>query len=139
RELAELVRVCAEIDIFGLVSAENGAVLFGPHTRHVEDLGGPPPAAFLAGLEHRSVPFSTGRIIVSTVVPYERQVLATIRSLGLELQIVFNKESVMVLPSGVSKESGLRAALQRLGLSMHNTVGVGDAENDHAFLARTGL
>jgi hypothetical protein len=139
RQFDDLLRVCPEIDTFDLVVAENGAVLFDPRARQVDDLTDPPPPALLAGLEHLGVPFSTGRIIVSTVVPHEREILTTIRSLGLELQIVFNKESVMVLPSGVSKESGLRAALQRLGLSIHNTVGVGDAENDHAFLARTGF
>ena len=31
-------------------------------------------------------------------------------------------------------EAGLSAALRELGLSAHNVVGVGDAENDHAFL-----
>jgi len=31
--------------------------------------------------------------------------------------------------------SGLDAALNAMGLSEHNVVGVGDAENDHAFLA----
>jgi hypothetical protein len=40
----------------------------------------------------------------------------------------------MVLPSGVNKATGLNAALRQLGLSVHNTVAVGDAENDHAFL-----
>jgi hypothetical protein len=35
----------------------------------------------------------------------------------------------------VNKASGLAAALAELGLSAHNTVGVGDAENDHAFLS----
>ena len=40
----------------------------------------------------------------------------------------------MVLPSGVNKATGLVAALAELGLSPHNAVGVGDAENDHAFL-----
>jgi hydroxymethylpyrimidine pyrophosphatase-like HAD family hydrolase len=40
----------------------------------------------------------------------------------------------MVLPSGVNKMTGLRAALKELRLSAHNLVGVGDAENDHAFL-----
>ena len=39
-----------------------------------------------------------------------------------------------VLPSGVNKATGLAAALLDLGLSAHNAVGVGDAENDHAFL-----
>jgi hypothetical protein len=62
-------------------------------------------------------------------------VLETIRDLGLELQVIFNKGAVMVLPAGVSKASGLAAALAELGLSAHNVVGVGDAENDHAFLS----
>ena len=35
----------------------------------------------------------------------------------------------------MSKASGLAAALDDLGLSPHNVVGVGDAENDHAFLS----
>ena len=61
--------------------------------------------------------------------------LETIRELGLELQVIFNKGAVMVLPTGVNKATGLAAALDELGLSPHNVVGVGDAENDHAFLA----
>jgi GTPase SAR1 family protein len=44
----------------------------------------------------------------------------------------------MVLPQGVSKASGLREALGELGLSAHNVVGVGDAENDHSFLLACG-
>jgi hypothetical protein len=61
-------------------------------------------------------------------------VVEVIRDLGLELQVIFNKDAVMVLPSGVNKATGLSAALESLGLSPHNVVGVGDAENDHAFL-----
>jgi HAD superfamily hydrolase (TIGR01484 family) len=61
-------------------------------------------------------------------------VLGTIRDLGLELQIIFNGAAVMVLPSGVNKGSGLRAALREIGLSTHEIVGVGNAENDHSFL-----
>ena len=81
-------------------------------------------------------PLSVGRVIVATWEPHEKAVLETIRELGLELQVIFNKGAVMVLPSGVNKASGLDAALAELGLSPHNAVGVGDAENDHAFLAR---
>jgi energy-coupling factor transporter ATP-binding protein EcfA2 len=40
----------------------------------------------------------------------------------------------MILPSGVNKMSGLCATLEELKFSSHNVVGVGDAENDHAFL-----
>ena len=60
--------------------------------------------------------------------------LETIRDLGLELQVIFNKGAVMVLPSGINKASALYAALTQLGLSPHNVVGIGDAENDHAFM-----
>jgi hypothetical protein len=62
-------------------------------------------------------------------------VLETIKDHGLELQVIFNKGAVMILPAGVNKASGLSAALKRMGLSPHNAVGVGDAENDHALLA----
>jgi haloacid dehalogenase-like hydrolase/AAA domain len=48
--------------------------------------------------------------------------------------VVFNKGAVMVLPAGVNKATGLRTALDELRLSPHNVVGMGDAENDHAFL-----
>ena len=61
-----------------------------------------------------------------------------IRDLGLELQIVFNKGAVMVLPAGINKASGLSAALSRLRLSPLNVVGIGGAENDHAFLRNCG-
>ncbi len=37
--------------------------------------------------------------------------LETIKRLGLELQIIFNKGAVMVLPPGINKASGLAAAL----------------------------
>lgn len=139
REFDDLLRVCPETDLFDLIVAENGGVLFDPRAKQVEDLADAPSDGFLAGLERRRVPYSTGRVVVSTVVPHEKAVLDVIRDLGLELQIVFNRESVMILPSGVSKESGLAVALRRLGISRHNTVGVGDGENDHAFLSRTGF
>jgi hypothetical protein len=81
-----------------------------------------------------SPPLSVCRSIVATWEPNEKVVLDTIRDLELELQIVCNKGAVMVLPVGINKASGLAAALARLQLSPLNVVGIGDAENDHAFL-----
>jgi hypothetical protein len=40
----------------------------------------------------------------------------------------------MILPSGVNKGSGLLDALAGLGYSRHDTIAVGDAENDHSLL-----
>jgi hypothetical protein len=39
----------------------------------------------------------------------------------------------------VNKSTGLAAALDEIGLSPHNVVGAGDAENDHAFLTLCGF
>ena len=98
-----------------------------------------PPLPLFARLgEARDQPLSVGDTIVATWEPHEIAVLEAIRDLGLELQIIFNKGAVMVLPTGVNKALGLSAALAELGLSPHNAVGVGDAENDHAFLALCG-
>ena len=60
--------------------------------------------------------------------------LEVIRDLGLELQVIFNRDAVMVVPSGVNKATGLATALQEMGLSPRNVVAIGDGENDHALL-----
>src|SRR5437868_9727836 len=65
----------------------------------------------------------------------EEQALAAIRESGLELQVIFNKDALMILPCGTNKMTGLSSALEELQLSRHNVVGIGDAENDHAFLS----
>ena len=136
RELEDLTRVFPRLDLFDLVVAENGALVHRPATHESRVLAEPPPAPFVDALRARGVaPLSTGHVIVATWQPHEEAVLEVIRSLGLELQVIFNKGAVMVLPSGVNKAFGLAAALDDLALSTHNAVGVGDAENDHAFLS----
>ena len=140
RELDDLLRVMPRIELFDLVVAENGALLYRPETREERQLAAPPPPEFAERLRQGGVsPLSVGRVIVASWEPNEGTVLATIRQMGLELQIIFNKGAVMVLPAGVNKESGLRAALEELGVSPHNVVAVGDAENDFAFLDLCGL
>jgi len=135
RELPDLLNVFPEANLCHLIVAENGAVLYDPHTRQAKLLAEAPPEKFVAELKRRGVqPLSTGRSIVATWSPHEQTVLDVIRELGLELQVIFNKGAVMALPSGVNKATGLHAALRQLCLSPHNTVGIGDAENDHALL-----
>src|SRR5205085_2848559 len=136
RELEDLQRVCPRLDLFDLVVAENGALLYRPATRELRPLAEPPPEELLQELRRRGVgPVSVGHAIVATWEPHQAAVLGVIHDLGLELHVIFNKGAVMVLPTGVNKASGLGAALAELCLSPHNVVGVGDAENDHAFLA----
>jgi hypothetical protein len=81
-------------------------------------------------------PISTGGAIVATLRPHKNTVLEVIRELGIERQIIFNKDAVMVLPIGVDKASGLVAALKEMKLSWRDVAGIGDAENDIAFLRK---
>lgn len=135
RELPDLIQTCPELDLFELVVVENGALLYRPSTKEEKALAAPPPEKFIQALRDRNVaPMSVGRSIVATWEPHQNTVLDTIRDLGLEYQVIFNKGAVMILPAGVNKATGLLAALKEMGLSEHNVVGVGDAENDHAFL-----
>src|SRR5581483_4272631 len=103
RELEDLQKTFDRLDLFERVVAENGALLYRPATREERVLGAAPPPAFLQALRAAGVPFSAGRSIVATVAPHETALLKAIRRLGLELHIVFNKGSVMVLPPQVNK------------------------------------
>jgi hydroxymethylpyrimidine pyrophosphatase-like HAD family hydrolase len=138
RELDDLLRVCPEIQLFERVVAENGAVLYRPGTKETVLLADPPPRAFCETLKRKGVPFSVGRVVVGTRVPYDELILESIRKLGLELQVIFNKGAVMVLPSGTNKATGLQSALDELRVSPARVVAVGDAENDHALLRMCG-
>ena len=136
RQLPDLKLAFPRLEIFDRVVAENGALLYRPETREEMTLGAPPPPEFVAELRRRGVDnLSEGKVIVATWEPHDHTVLDLIHEMGLEYQVIFNKGAVMVLPSGVNKAFGLRAALKELGLSSHNVVAVGDAENDHAFIS----
>jgi hydroxymethylpyrimidine pyrophosphatase-like HAD family hydrolase len=115
RELADLQRVFPDLDIFDLAVVENGAVLFEPVNRQEIPLGDEPPALFIDELRRRNVArLSVGRSIVAKWEPNEKIVLEIIPDLGLELQIIFNKGAVMVLPAGINKASGLAEVVQRI-------------------------
>jgi hydroxymethylpyrimidine pyrophosphatase-like HAD family hydrolase len=139
RVFDELLEVFPEVDMFDRAVAENGLILFRPAGGEVLSLAGPPSQKLVDALRSSGVPVSVGRAIVATVRPHETVVLETIRELGLELEIVFNKEAVMVLPTGHNKAIGLQRALEELDLEPNAVVGVGDAENDHAFLDLCGF
>jgi hydroxymethylpyrimidine pyrophosphatase-like HAD family hydrolase len=136
RAVDDLLQVCPHTHLFDRIVAENGAVLYTPSSGTARPLSERPPEAFVTALRAQDVrPIAVGRGMVTTWHPHEHTVLDTIRDLGLELQVIFNKGAVMVLPSGVNKATGLRAALAEVGLSPHNVVSIGDAANDHAFLS----
>jgi len=139
RELPNLKEVFPELSLFDKVVAENGALIYTPASEEERAISPAPSADLIDRLKRRGVkPLSVGRSIVATWEPHQATVLDVIKKLGLDLEIIFNKGAVMILPSGINKATGLAAALEDLKLSPHNVVAVGDAENDHAFMRASG-
>ena len=137
RRLDELLTVFPDVRLFDYVVAENGALVYAPHTEETILLGKGPPPAFIERLRSLGVDrIEVGHVIVSTWLPHHTAVLQVIQEMGLELLVIFNKAAVMVLPAGINKATGLDYALRKMGLSFHEAVGIGDGENDHSFLER---
>jgi hydroxymethylpyrimidine pyrophosphatase-like HAD family hydrolase len=140
RELESLRSVFPELGLFDLIVAENGALLYDPSTGKEKLLGKRPPTSFVEMLRRSGVdPLSVGRCVVATVRPHEAAIYKAIHKLGLDLQVIFNRESVMILPAGMDKGTGFRAAMAELRLPGTSVVGLGDAENDYAFLSLCGF
>jgi len=139
RQLDDLLHVFPDATVFDAIIAENGAVLYRPSSRETRVLAAPPSAQFVEALRGRGVaPLWVGQVVVATVQPNDTLVTEVIRDLGLDLQVILNKGSVMVLPASVDKATGLRAALDELALSPQDVIAIGDAENDQAFLIMCG-
>ena len=134
RILEDLRRVAGDLSFFDAVVTENGAhISFSSGTSRT--IGQAPPPDFVQELRRRGVSISVGRCVVEADANSAMQILSVIREMELPLLLLFNRSRLMVLPQGVSKGTGLRAALSALRLSVHNAIGIGDAENDHDLLA----
>jgi phosphoglycolate phosphatase (TIGR01487 family) len=138
RELPSLRSVFSRLDLFNWIVAENGALIHNPGTGEDRLLCPPVSGELVADLRRQGVPLSAGKGIVATVKPHDVAVLRAIRKLKLKLQVIFNNESVMVLPRGTNKSTGLSTVLSELGISSESVVGIGDAENDHDLLSLCG-
>ena len=137
RQLDDLLAVCSCTQLFDLIVAENGAIVYDPASREETRLANPPSKLLVQNLQARGVtPLEIGQVLVATHAPHRAVVQDVIWELGLEAQVIGNRGAVMVLPAGINKATGLEYALRELGLSRHEVVGVGDAENDCSFLER---
>lgn len=134
RILDELRHVAGDLHFVDAIVAENGAVIEVPGSEYSRLLAEPAPPRFLDELRREGVAFKAGQAIVEADAGEAPRVLAILRRLELPLVLLFNRGRLMVLPQNISKESGVREALTILRLSPHNTVAIGDAENDHELL-----
>lgn len=135
RRLDDLKHTAGDVTCFDAVVAENGAVLHFPEREQTLTRAPAPSAAFLTELRRRSIDIVVGSSVVETDAENAPAVIEAIRALREPLVIVFNRGRLMVLPPAVAKSTGLRQVLWTFRLSAHNTIGIGDAENDHDLLA----
>ncbi len=133
RIVSELRAVFADVeDHVDALVAENGAVLVT--SLGVRRLATPVDRAVSSALSARGVVHRSGQVLIACSAADESAALEVIRGLGQDCLLVRNRDELMILPAGVTKGTGLLEALGDLGLSQHNTIGVGDAENDHSLL-----
>lgn len=136
RSLDEL-RPTLRNGVFEWVVAEYGGVLYHPATGRSRLLTDPLPRRLAeAAAEHDLGPVHTGQTALITRSDRADALRELLRQQDLDLQVVVDKDAALALPHGVSKVTGLAAALADLGLSFHNVVGCGDAESDLDMLAR---
>ncbi|MBI3965251.1 MAG: HAD family hydrolase [Chloroflexi bacterium] len=134
RMLTDLQDLVSDLSFVDGIVAENGAVIFFPAKERSLLLGSPPPEELLVTLEQAGVAIRVGECVVEADADDSPAILAAVRTLELPLTLVFNSGRVMVLPQGITKAAGLRELLRASRLSEHNTVAIGDAENDHVLL-----
>ena len=138
RTFFELTRVCECLGLFEAVVAENGAVLYYPAESMIHDEGPPPPGRLLAELDRRGIYYQPGRVIVDTARSDEAAVREALAAAAVTREIVYNRGALMLLPTGVSKGTGVQKAVRSLGLSPHDVLALGDAENDLALFEACG-
>jgi hydroxymethylpyrimidine pyrophosphatase-like HAD family hydrolase len=133
RTLADLREVSGGLDWADAFVLEDGAVVTFPggDTRLLAREASPP---LMRAMREEGVPFTAGQCVIEASADDAARILALVRSLELPLALHFNRGRLMVLPYGISKETGLREVLRAFRLSSHNTLAIGDAENDHPLL-----
>ena len=134
RILDELRRVAGDLHFVDGVVAENGAVIHFPSSSRTSLLAPVVPPNLLPELQRHGMRCQAGQCLVDADAADGVRLLEVIRALELPLVLIFNRGRVMMMPQGVSKATGLHAALETFRLSAHNALAIGDAENDHELL-----
>ena len=106
RVLDDLRVALVDFSAFDAVVAENGAVVWLRESDRTIILGAAPSEQFLGRLRAARVPFHAGAVVVGTWDTHVPELIALVRETGADLQLVFNRTAVMLLPSGINKAVG---------------------------------
>jgi hydroxymethylpyrimidine pyrophosphatase-like HAD family hydrolase len=111
---------------------ENGAVVESRAGRPLSLPFGQLDSRLIAALQAAAIPLDRGRAIISTHRRYQETLFQIVVERGAAVEIVPNREHLMVLPPGANKGAGMLKLLDAQGYSPHNLGCFGDAENDVA-------
>jgi hydroxymethylpyrimidine pyrophosphatase-like HAD family hydrolase len=126
--------------LFEAIVVENGALVIDVRTGEEQLLAPRVPPALVEEYRRTGVqPLVVGRVLCSSAWSQEPKLSAGVARLGVDRQVVRNRDSAMVIPPGISKRTGLEAALRLIGELPSLTVAVGDGENDVALFAVAGV
>lgn len=108
--------------------AENGCVGFADDRKqYIARADG--RAELLAELRSQAVPFDAGDVVISVHRDYEPQVDQVVAQYPY-VHVVRNVDSLMILPRGISKATGIQWLMGVYSLSPREMACIGDAEND---------
>jgi hydroxymethylpyrimidine pyrophosphatase-like HAD family hydrolase len=139
RPFHSLLHVLPRLEEFDGIVAENGAVLYCPVKRKTVQLSAKLPGSLVEQLQLRKVePLWIGEVILATRTENAEEVFEAVRHLDFGIGLVTNNNTIMMLPAGVSKATGLAAALAELGIPAQRVVSIGDGENDRVLFEFTG-
>ena len=139
RRFEDLLAVCPDaLALFDRVVAECGAVLARAGGRPVP-LVEPVSERLEEALRLRQVPTLRGLVLLATEVGHQPLVEQLVGQLRLDVRVVRNRDSLVIVPVSVSKASGLSHALASLGVTEAEAVAFGDGENDVPMLAGSAL
>ena len=122
-----------DLSLFDAVVLENGAIaIVGGRRMNLY------PPAWMEVKQRLTRLFGAGceEAIISLPREMEKEILPHLDNTS---RLEFNNDRIMILPSGISKESGLRVLLKELKQPREQLMCVGDAENDLAMFKVAAL
>jgi len=134
RRLDFLIHMNRRLKVSSALVAENGAIVFLPQSGTKRVLGSLEAERIRGSLESLEGQLEVGEVIVATKRWNEVTVREELERAGITANIAYNRDSLMVLPVGVDKGSGVLEAVKMLGLGEDGLACIGDGENDAPLL-----
>ena len=128
RSISFMLREEAVFGFADAIVAEDGAVIWVPKAAIIERIGD--GSQTRDALRSSGIPFEEGDVVVSVDRGREVDVKRAIRREGLQVELQYNQNSLMILPEGIDKAAGVKVALRLMGIPSARLVCIGDGEND---------